>query len=89
MADGTGYATCAQPAQRHSNGGSVVAYTWTPGQKVAGPHGPKPDRANALGRIGNKYFGKADWGTFIGGPSFGPAWATNTSLSLVLIRRKA
>ena len=29
------------------------------------------------------------WGTFIGGPQFGPPWPTNTSLSLVLIRRKA
>jgi hypothetical protein len=87
MADGTGYATCAEPRQRYWDNTQKVERFWTPGQKVAGQ--TKPDWGNALGRLGNKYFGNATWGTFIGGPGFGPPWPTNTSLSLVLIRRKA
>ena len=87
MADGTGYATCAEPRQNYWSADDVERF-WTPGQKVAAQRKPEYG-GNALGREGNKYFGHADWGTFIGGPKFGPLWRTNTSLSLVLIRRKA
>ncbi len=87
MADGTGYATCAEPRQQYWDYTLQAHRSWTPGQKVAAQLTPYGD--NPLGREGNKYFGNATWATFIGGPKFGPFWPTNMSLSLVLIRRKA